>query len=111
MGGFAKTSGIFVAIAAILAGGSLLGRAILHFDCVGPVLPAWGCLSAPYPDTLPATQPVLFWVGVAVLGWIACYVVRDLVFRSLAFVISKLFPGYLDQFATHPPVPPDYRLR
>jgi hypothetical protein len=106
-----RASAIFVVIAAVLASASFLARAILHFDCVGPVLPVWGCLSQPYPDTFPATQPLLFWIGLAVGGWIACFVVRDLVFKGAAWFISKLFPGYLDQFATHPPVPSDYKLR
>src|SRR5438876_555609 len=62
MTGIAKTTAIFLVIAGVLAGASFLGRDLLHLACVGPVLPAWGCLSAPYPDTLPATQPAAFWV-------------------------------------------------
>jgi hypothetical protein len=111
MTGIAKTTAIFLVIGAVLAGGSFLGRDLLHLACVGPVLPVWGCLSSPYPDTLPATQPAAFWIGVVAMGWLACYVIRDLVFKGLAFVISKLFPGYLDQFDTRPPVPQEYKLR
>ena len=36
---------------------------------------------------------------------------RDAVFKGLALLISKLLPGYLDQFETHPPVPREYKLR
>jgi hypothetical protein len=112
MTGIAKTTAIFLVIAGVLAGGSFLGRDLMHLECVGPVLPAWGCLSAPYPDTLPNTQPALFWIGIVAFGWLACYVIRDLVFKALAFVISKLYPGYLErEFQTHPPVPREYKLR
>ena len=111
MTGIAKTTVIFVVIGGVFAAGSFLGRDLLHLACVGPVLPVWGCLSSPYPDTLPATQPVAFWIGVVAGGWLACYAVRDLVFRALAFSINRLFPGYLDQFDTTPRVPREYKLR
>jgi hypothetical protein len=62
-------------------------------------------------DHLQLGFAVLFWIGVVAGGWIACYVVRDLVFKGAAWIIAKLFPGYLDQFATHPPVPTEYKLR
>ena len=111
MRGIAKTSAIFLVIAAVLAAASFTGRNVLGLACVGPVLPAWGCLSAPYPSTLPNTQPLLFWIGIVAGGWLACYVIRDLVFKALALLISTLFPGYLDQFQTRPPVPREYKLR
>ena len=31
-----------------------LARRVLGLDCMGPVLPAWGCLAEPYPTTLGA---------------------------------------------------------
>ena len=111
MTGIAKTTAVFLVISGVLAGGSFLGRDLLHLACVGPVLPVWGCLSSPYPESLPSTQPAAFWIGVVAMGWLACYVVRDLVFKGLALMISKIFPGYLDQFQTHPPVPREYKLR
>ena len=31
-------------------------RDVIGLGCVGPVLPAWGCLSEPLPDTIPGSM-------------------------------------------------------
>ena len=106
-----RATAIFLVIGSVLAAASFLARTVLHLQCFGPDLPGMSCAAQPYPDALPATQPVLLWLGIAAAVWIASYLIRNLVFNSAAWVISKIFPGYLDQFTTHPPVPSDYRLR
>jgi hypothetical protein len=111
MGGVAKTTAVFAVIGSVFVAGSLIGRSALHLDCLGPWLPGWGCMADPYPQSLPLPQPVLLWAAVGAFGWLACYVIRDLAFKLLAVGIHLVFPGYLDQFDTRPPVPREYKLR
>ncbi len=65
---------------------------MVGLGCVGPVLPAWGCLSEPLPDTLPGNLGMLWYLFLAVVGFAICYIVKDAVYLIAGFVGRRLFP-------------------
>ena len=67
-------------------------RDVLGLGCVGPVLPAWGCLASPLPDTLPGNLGLFWYLFLGAVGFAACYIVRDTVFLVGGFAIRRLFP-------------------
>jgi hypothetical protein len=42
-----RTLIVFATLVAIVFVSDQVSRRILGLDCIGPVLPAWGCLAAP----------------------------------------------------------------
>ena len=96
-GAMFRASVLFVLLAALVAGVSAVSRSLLHLDCIGPVLPAWGCLAVPYPDSIPGGQPA-YYAAIAVGAWIACYLVRNAVFAAAAFMVSRFSPNWLRQY-------------
>lgn len=67
-------------------------RDVLGLSCVGPVLPVWGCLSEPLPDTIPGSIGLLWYLFLAAVGFAICYVVRDIVYLVGQAVGRRLFP-------------------
>ncbi|HEX6547734.1 MAG TPA: hypothetical protein VF134_03215 [Candidatus Dormibacteraeota bacterium] len=96
-----RATTIFLVLAALVLGFGTLARSVLHLDCLGPVLPAWGCLAAPYPTTLPDGFGPFYYVAIAVAGWLACYTIRNPVYFAAGFVFKRLFPGVMEE-ATKP---------
>ena len=54
-----RTLIVFATLVAIVFVSDQVSRRILGLDCIGPVLPAWGCLAEPYPSTFGAAGYVL----------------------------------------------------
>ena len=69
-------------------------RDVVGLGCVGPVLPAWGCLSAPLPDTLPGSMGILWYLFLAGVGFAICYIVKDAVFLVSGFVGRRIVPRF-----------------
>ena len=67
-------------------------RDVVGLSCVGPVLPAWGCLSEPLPDTIPGSLGILWYLFLAGVGFALCYVIKDAVFLIAGFVGQHLVP-------------------
>jgi hypothetical protein len=67
-------------------------RDVVGLGCVGPVLPAWGCLSEPLPDTIPGNLGMLWYLFLAGVGFAICYVVKDAVYLIAGFAGRHLFP-------------------
>jgi hypothetical protein len=87
-------------------------RDVLGLSCVGPVLPAWGCLSEPLPDTLPGNLGMLWYGFLALVGFAICYVIRDIVYLTGQAVGRRVFP-HLAKAAGVEAEPPQrsYRIR
>jgi hypothetical protein len=98
---------VFVAGAALVLGVSTIARNLLHLDCIGPVLPEWGCLAAPYPATLPGGTIWFYYGAIAFAGFVACYAARDLVWNAAALIARRL--GWLE--AVEERKPTGYRIR
>jgi hypothetical protein len=102
---FAIVLGLFVVF-------GFVTKNILHFDCVGPYLPGWGCLAQPIPnsvdDVAVASGSLLHYVAVVLVIFAACYLFRDVVFLAAGFVVRRFFPR---SGADDPPQPHGYRYR
>jgi hypothetical protein len=104
-----RASSIFLALAALVLGLGSLARGVLHVDCIGPVLPAWGCLAAPYPSALPDGFGPFYYVAVAVAGWLLCYTVRNPVYFAAGFLFRRFFPGVMEE--VNRPAPRGWKIR
>lgn len=93
-----RASFLFLGLAAIVLGIGTLARNVLGFGCVGPVLPAWGCLAVPYPDTLPSGFTLFYYMGVAAAAWVACYTIRNPLFFAGNWALRRLFPRWMGEF-------------
>jgi hypothetical protein len=67
-------------------------RDVIGLGCVGPVLPAWGCLSEPLPDTIPGSMGILWYLFLGAVGFAICYIVKDAVYLIAGFVGHRIFP-------------------
>jgi hypothetical protein len=89
-----------------------LSRDVLHIDCIGPVLPAWGCLAEPYPTTIGAMgdggRSLLVYgglvVGVVALAWMLKWLTGDIA----TLVLRRVRPDWLQRYEEEPP---SYRIR
>lgn len=84
-------------------------RTVLHLDCLGPYIDGWGCLSSPLPQELPGNSTQLFYLAVAIGGFLACFAVKDLVWNLAGTIAARFFPGWIRRAST--PEPPGYRIR
>jgi hypothetical protein len=102
---------IFVVLAGLLAGVNWVSKSVLHLDCLGPMLPVWGCLAKPYPDSVPQGFGPFFYGMIALGVWIACYIARDLVFSLAALGTSRFFRRHDDRGELETPEGRTYRIR
>jgi hypothetical protein len=87
-------------------------RDVLGLSCVGPVLPAWGCLSEPLPDTVPGSLGMLWYGFLAVVGFAICYVIRDIVYLVGQAIGRRAFPHLAKAAGVEAEPPPrSYRIR
>ncbi len=102
---------IFLALAGVVLGTGSLARDVLGLGCVGPVLPAWGCLAVPYPDTLPSGFTLYYYVGVAGAAWLACYTLRNPLFFFGNWALRRAFPRWMKDFDAGQAPPRSYNIR
>ena len=94
---------LFTSLVALFLGVGFYSRAVLHLDCVGPVIEGWGCLATPYPAVLPGNSTLLFYVGVGVGGFILCLMVKDIVWSAAGLLAGLLFPRWARRAAQPAP--------
>lgn len=100
---------IFAVGLAVVLGFGWFSRTVLHLDCLGPYIDGWGCLSAPLPQEIPGNSIQLFYLGVALAGFAACLVVKDLVWSLAGTAAGRLFPGWIARAKA--PEQRSYRIR
>src|SRR2546423_12068392 len=98
--GMRRTLTVFVAIVATVFVFDQVARHLLGLDCIGMVLPAWGCVAEPYPTTLGAagdlSQSLIVYGGMA-LGFFALpFLVRDLPLSPPRYLLRR-HPPHLGQ--------------
>ena len=106
---------VFAALVAVFFVFDQVSRRILGLDCIGPVLPAWGCLAAPYPTSFAdggnLSGSLLVYGGIVGGGLIAAYVVRDIVFGAAGYLLGRYRPDLVKKMAGDEEEPRSYRMR
>jgi len=90
-----------------------LARRVLGLDCMGPVLPAWGCLAEPYPTPGAAgalSQSLLVYGGMIAGGLFVAFVLKDIVFGAAGFLLGRYRPELVKKLAGEEE-PRGYRTR
>ncbi|MDQ6917821.1 MAG: hypothetical protein M3Z98_00535 [Candidatus Dormibacteraeota bacterium] len=110
-----RTLIVFFGLVAIVFVFDQVSRRLLGLDCLGPVLPAWGCLAEPYPTTFGAagdlSSSLLIYGGVLGGAFIGAYLVRDLVFGGVGYLLGRYRPDLVKKMAGGDEEPPSYRIR
>ena len=109
-----RTLIVFFGLVAIVFTFDQVSRRILGLDCMGPVLPAWGCLAEPYPTTFGAagnlSGSLLVYGGIITGGLLAAYVIRNIIFGAAGYVLGRYRPDLVKKMAGEDE-PRSYRMR
>jgi hypothetical protein len=110
-----RTGIVFFALVAVVSVSDQVSRRLLGLDCVGPVLPAWGCLAAPYPGSFAAagnlSGSLLTYGGLIAGGLLAAFVLRDIVFGAAGYLLGRYRPDLMKKMAGAAEEPRSYRMR
>ena len=89
-----------------------LSRDVLHIDCMGPVLPAWGCLAQPYPTAIGAMgdggRSLLVYGGLGLGLLAAAWMLKWLTGDIATLVLRRYRPEWLARYQEEPH---SYRIR
>ncbi len=109
-----RTLVVFFGLVAIVFVFDQVSRKVLGLDCIGPVLPAWGCLAAPYPTSLGSagdlSGSLLVYGGVIGGAFLGAFLVRDLVFGGVGYLLGRFRPDLVKKMAGDEE-PASYRMR
>lgn len=109
-----RTLTVFATIVVIVFVFDQVARHLLGLDCVGMVLPAWGCVAEPYPTTLGAagdlSQSLLVYGGIGIGALVLAFMVRDLVFGAAGYLLGRYRPDLVKKLVKEEP-PRTYRIR
>jgi hypothetical protein len=110
-----RTVIVFFGLVAVVFVCDQVSRRILGLDCIGPVLPAWGCVAQPYPGTFAAagnlSGSLLTYGGILAGGLLAAFVVRDIVFTAAGYLLGRYRPDIVKKMAGDEEEPRSYRMR
>ena len=103
----------FLVVAVFIS--DFFSRKVLGLDCIGPVLPVWGCLAQPYPTTFGAagdlSGSILVYGGLIGVGLLAAYMVRNLVFGAAGYLLGRYRPELARKLAGETDEARSYRIR
>lgn len=109
-----RTLIVFFALVALFFLFDQVARRLLGLDCLGPVLPVWGCLAAPYPTALGSagdlSGSLLTYGGLLAGGLIAAWLLRNLVFTVAGYLLGRYRPEVVAKLA-HEEEPRGYKIR
>jgi hypothetical protein len=109
-----RTLIVFATLLAIVFVSDQVSRRILGLDCIGPVLPAWGCLAEPYPGTFGSagnlSGSLLVYGCIIVGGLFVAFVLRDVVFGAAGYLLGRYRPDLVKKMAGDEE-PRSYRMR
>jgi hypothetical protein len=110
-----RTLIVFLALVAVVFVCDQVSRRILGLDCIGPVLPVWGCLAAPYPTTFAAagnlSGSLLVYGAIIAGGLLAAFALRDIVFGGAGYLLGRYRPDLVKKMAGDDEEPRSYRMR
>jgi hypothetical protein len=90
-----------------------VSRHLLGLDCIGMVLPAWGCVAEPYPTTFAAagdlSQSLIVYGGMALGFFALAYIIRDLAFGAAGYLLGRYRPDIVKKLSKDEPR--SYRIR
>jgi hypothetical protein len=109
-----RTLIVFFTLVAIVFLSDQVSRRVLGLDCMGPVLPAWGCLAMPYPTTFgeagDMSRSLLVYGGLIAGGLFVAFVLRDIVFGAAGYLLGRYRPELVKKMAGNEE-PRGYRTR
>jgi len=109
-----RTLIVFFALVGVVLIFDQVSRRVLGLDCIGPVLPAWGCLAAPYPGTLASagdmSGSLLVYGALIAGGLLAAFALRDIVFGAAGYLLGRYQPELVKKMAGDEE-PRSYRVR
>jgi hypothetical protein len=109
-----RTVIVFFGLVSVVFVCDQVSRRILGLDCIGPVLPVWGCVAQPYPPTFSAagslSGSLLVYGGMIGGGLLAAFVLRDVVFGAAGYLIGRYRPDLVKKLADEEE-PRSYRMR
>ena len=98
-----RTLTIFLVLVALVFAFDYVSRHVLGLDCIGPVLPVWGCLAAPYPTTLGSvgdfSGSILTYSGLLAGALVAAWLLRNLVFTVAGYLLGRYRPDVITRLA------------
>ena len=113
MSGMKRMLIVFFGIAAVFFVFDQVSRRLLGLDCVGPVLPVWGCLAEPVPTTFASmgdvSGSILTYGGLIGGGLVAAYLLRNLVFTVGGYLLGRYRPDVAARLSGEEPK--GYRIR
>jgi hypothetical protein len=109
-----RTFIVFVALVALFFAFDQVARRLLGLDCIGPVLPVWGCVAEPYPTTLGSigdlSGSLLTYGGLIAGGLVAAWLLRNLVFTVAGYLLGRYRPEVVAKLAGEEE-PRGYKIR
>jgi hypothetical protein len=112
--GMKRTLMVFVALLVLFFGFDQVARRMLGLDCLGPVLPVWGCLAEPYPTTMGSigdfSGSVLTYGGLLAGALVAAWLLRNLVFTVAGYLLGRYRPDVISKLAGEEE-PRGYKIR
>jgi hypothetical protein len=109
-----RTAIVFFGLVGVVFVSDQVSRRILGLDCIGPVLPVWGCVAQPYPSTFAAagslSGSLLVYGGMIGVGLLAAFVLRDIVFGAAGYLLGRYRPDLVKKMADEKE-PRSYRMR
>jgi hypothetical protein len=109
-----RTLIVFFALVGVVFVTDQVSRRLLGLDCMGPMLPVWGCVAAPYPTTFTAagnlSGSLLVYAGMIAGGLLAAFVLRDIVFTAAGYLLGRYRPDVVKKLSEDGE-PRSYRMR
>jgi len=112
--GMKRTLIVFFALVALVFAFDFVSRRVLGLDCVGPVLPGWGCLAVPYPTGMGSigdfSGSILTYSGLLAGALVAAWLLRNLVFTVAGYLLGRYRPDVITRLAGEEE-PKGYKIR
>ena len=108
-----RTLIVFASLVGLIFLFDQVSRRLLGLDCIGPVLPAWGCVAEPYPATFAAggqlSGSLLFYGGLGAGCLLAAVVLKDIVFNTTGYLLGRYRPDVVKKL--HQEEARSYKIR
>lgn len=108
-----RTLIVFAALVSIVFVIDVVSRRLLGLDCIGAVLPVWGCVAQPYPGTFSAagdlSTSIVTYGGILAGLVLVAFMLKDLVFGAAGYLLGRYRPDLVKKMSHEEPH--TYRVR